>query len=869
MVNSNSCSPPGIRANKLVGGLVLFCPTCLFARKKAGMLLSIICRARQSAKPPGQNNLNFKAVLAFATGLLFAVACGHSQTLNVPPRAPDAPTGSQFSDIITGMGLTERENWIYYQVTNGNVPNFQRTLVPITVNSGGHTATYYAAPDYLAIGTDADYFLQPTTPLLAQRLCSSLGYTMPTRKMVNQIWTNATVKMNPQPITADPNMITVPYFEQENFMVRTQRNSFTNAFPLGALVSGDKKDVIISTKIYTNFASGSITKPVVIYGWHYKTGVPIQPLYNGHEETYADYSHGLRFIQNAMTVDGSPNTVTNVLAQPGLASLLSDEGTAEGTTTSGVILVPRYKITNSAPWILLPPRSQTVLPGASVTFQTLAMGQAPVTYRWTFNGATIAGATTTTLMLSNVQVAKAGSYAVVASNSVGTFTSRAALLRVNTNVHPVLFADNFDTNSSTLWNFYWGSANGVPDYTVDWAFDHHLNPGPVSGRTSLIPPAPNSPDGSTRAVKFTVNNNDAVGSTAGVSIYPKLQSFSGDYALKFDMWLHYPGTAGGVGSTGSTEFATCGLNHAGNKVNWAAPSAASSDGVWFAVDGEGGTAPDYRGYVGNPAATSTDLTPLGTSGLIATDNVSVFTNIFTAARFETPGVPGKNWVEVELRQTNNILTWLIEGAVIAQRTNTSTFTSGDVMLGYMDPFSSIANPAKYGYVLFDNVRVEDLSAPALQAPAITLHPASGTNFAGTNVTLSVGASGSIPLSYQWRFNGTNLAGATTSSLAIINVQYTNSGSYDVTVTNAAGMTASAAGLLTVLPPPLQFHSTIVQPDGQVELAFSGGIGQDYSIQVSTNLVDWITVSTVTITNNPQLLLDSSATNFPTRFYRAR
>jgi len=70
-------------------------------------------------------------------------------------------------------------------------------------------------------------------------------------------------------------------------------------------------------------------------------------------------------------------------------------------------------------------------------------------------------------------------------------------------------------------------------------------------------------------------------------------------------------------------------------------------------------------------------------------------------------------------------------------------------------------------------------------------------------------------------------------------------------------------------PVLQFHSTTVQPDGQVELAFSGGIGQDYSIQVSTNLVDWITVSIVTITNNPQLLLDSTATNFPTRFYRAR
>ena len=145
-----------------------------------------------------------KPTIALASGLLFAAAQAGAQTLNLPPRPVGAPTGSQFINIITPMALTERENWIYAQVASGNVPNFQRTLVPITVratiNGVSHTATYYAAPDYLAIGTDADYFLEPTTPLLAQRLGNLLGCTLPTRKMVNQIWTNAAVKMNPQPI---------------------------------------------------------------------------------------------------------------------------------------------------------------------------------------------------------------------------------------------------------------------------------------------------------------------------------------------------------------------------------------------------------------------------------------------------------------------------------------------------------------------------------------------------------------------------------------------------------------------------------------------------------------------------------------------
>ena len=55
-------------------------------------------------------------------------------------------------------------------------------------------------------------------------------------------------------------------------------------------------------------------------------GQPIQPLYVGHEITYMDYSHGLRLVRQAMIVDGQPRTVQEVLADPVLCVLLSDEG---------------------------------------------------------------------------------------------------------------------------------------------------------------------------------------------------------------------------------------------------------------------------------------------------------------------------------------------------------------------------------------------------------------------------------------------------------------------------------------------------------------------------------------------------------------
>ena len=61
------------------------------------------------------------------------------------------------------------------------------------------------------------------------------------------------------------------------------------------------------------------------------------------------------------------------------------------------------------------------------------------------------------------------------------------------------------------------------------------------------------------------------------------------------------------------------------------------------------------------------------------------------------------------------------------------------------------------------------------APAITAQPASQAAIAGTNVTFQVAATGTAPLAYQWRFNGTNLAGASGTSLTLTNVQAAQAG----------------------------------------------------------------------------------------------
>ncbi|MDB6067418.1 MAG: hypothetical protein JWR26_3626 [Pedosphaera sp.] len=65
--------------------------------------------------------------------------------------------------------------------------------------------------------------------------------------------------------------------------------------------------------------------------------------------------------------------------------------------------------------------------------------------------------------------------------------------------------------------------------------------------------------------------------------------------------------------------------------------------------------------------------------------------------------------------------------------------------------------------------------------------------------LSLGAAGTGPLSYQWRLNGTNIDGATNSTLTVTHVQAANQGSYSVVVNNAYGTVTSSSATLTVKP----------------------------------------------------------------------
>jgi len=111
-----------------------------------------------------------------------------------------------------------------------------------------------------------------------------------------------------------------------------------------------------------------------------------------------------------------------------------------------------------------------------------------------------------------------------------------------------------------------------------------------------------------------------------------------------------------------------------------------------------------------------------------------------------------------------------------------------------------------GALALDDLVVATTFAEALSngpptAPFITRQPVSQTVTQGANVTFTVAAGGATPLSYQWKLESTDLAGATASVLALTNVSFADAGDYSVTITNVAGLTSSAPATLTVTPAP--------------------------------------------------------------------
>jgi len=300
----------------------------------------------------------------------------------------------------------------------------------------------------------------------------------------------------------------------------------------------------------------------------------------------------------------------------------------------------------------------------------------------------------------------------VASGSgyvVGTNTPAVTATLVDDEDAPetVLWSENFNTDNSAAWTLRTGSGNGIDDYRYIFSYDY------TSGASiAAIPAAPHSTS-DTRGLYLTVNKDEAsLLGAAGVNLYPNGKSFSGNYALRFDMYLM-------VGNAAyTTEHALFGINHSGTKTNWfrnaGGPAGSTFDGLFCGVEADGAGYTDY-GFYSGPTTAANNPTVLASAAATAFEgifkNPPFGGNILPGAPACTEGTATPCWVDVELRQVQGIVTLKIDHTTILTYANTAAPTSGNIMLGYCDSFDSLGGISSG--VVFDNLRVISLESPRI------------------------------------------------------------------------------------------------------------------------------------------------------------
>ncbi len=238
----------------------------------------------------------------------------------IPARPAGAVSGSGFAARTASLGGRQRQAAAVAELTAGNLPDFLRVLVPVrlaaTVDGAPLEATIWVMPDYLAIGSDGDFLRMPLTYPAATAVAARLGFVLPTRKIVDAVYAQAEVRLDPSPMTPGPRMRSTEYYLRHQQQIEEQRAGAR----LGALTAGHKKDVVITKRLRRNRGR------IAIYGWHRKRGGAIQPLSTVHGARYADYSHGVRLVHPAVWIDGEARPYVELLADPRLSALLTVEG---------------------------------------------------------------------------------------------------------------------------------------------------------------------------------------------------------------------------------------------------------------------------------------------------------------------------------------------------------------------------------------------------------------------------------------------------------------------------------------------------------------------------------------------------------------
>lgn len=502
--------------------------------------------------------------------------------------------------------------------------------------------------------------------------------------------------------------------------------------------------------------------------------------------------------QNVVLTLGTPNLVNGTYTRP--VVITSNDPLQPQTS------IPVNLTVAAGPTITSQPVGETAALGATVTFSVAATASGPITYQWRKNGLALAdggkvtGATSATLQLANVAASDAGDYSVVVTNAAIEVNSAPATLSIGA-APSISAGPASQTVSAGAAATFTVTAQGTAPLSYQWNFGGT----PISGATNatLVLSSVSSAVAGSYTVTVTNGFGNVTSTTATLTVTtpppPPIIIPPPPPIIIIPPSPPPSATAPSITAQPSNITAVLGAN------------------ATFAVTANGTSPLSYQWYKNGAAIQSAKGTSLTLSNIGVVDIGSYYVTVTNSA-----GSATSNTVTL---QTPALAAPNITGAptsrsIVEGETTTLSVTASGTGLTYQWQKNGLTIPgADSATLTLPNVKMSDGGAfsvvvsnivgtvrspsallvvtPKASAPTIVAPPANVTTLSGNAVKFSVSASGTTPLTYQWRKDGTAISGATGASIQLNNIQPSDAGNYVVVVTNSLGTATSAPAILTI------------------------------------------------------------------------
>ena len=488
--------------------------------------------------------------------------------------------------------------------------------------------------------------------------------------------------------------------------------------------------------------------------------------------------------KNGTNVSNGANISGATTANLALSNLVAADGgsyTCIVTGTCGSLTSNAAALTvNKAIVITTQPVSKSACPGTNTSFSVAVTGTNPA-YQWQLNNVNIPGATSPTLTLSSVNSSFAGNYKCIITGTCGIVTSNVVTLEVFTDVSISLQPSDYSTCEGTTANLNVVASGS--NLTYQWQKNNtNISDGAnITGTTTANLVLSNLTTGSTGGYACVVVGSCGTvkSTTAQLRVDANITITSNPANDTACVGDNVTLTTIATGSNLTYQWVKNGTNMTGETGYNLVLAAVNAGNVGI-----------YYCRVTNacgPKSTSVASVSLYTTTAITTHPVDFTACAGTNANFA-----------VTATGSNLTYRWTKNGAAISDTGKYAGTTSSNLSINAMSTTYAGVYLCQVSGAC-GNLNSNSALLTVNQNVVISAQPASQTACPGTSVSFSVTASGTN-LSYQWQKNGSDISGATSTTLLLTSVNAGSAGSYRCKITGICGISYTNAATLSMLEP---------------------------------------------------------------------